>query len=200
VQSRKPGGVVVGPLVADMSVSLDGFVADQDDGVEGVFSWYGKPQAQPGDGEPEGDGGVKAAVGMGHELGVLIYGRRTFEIADGWGGAHPTGRRSSSSRIACPTAGLATIARFASRRGSTRRSGWPRLWRPTRSSPSPPRVSSQQLLDRNLLDGVRLSVVPALLGRGTRYFDHLHTAPIDLDGPIVQAGNGVTHLYYAVRR
>ena len=31
-------------VVADMSVSLDGFVADPSDGVEGVFAWYGKPQ------------------------------------------------------------------------------------------------------------------------------------------------------------
>jgi hypothetical protein len=31
-------------VVADMSVSLDGFVADPGDGVHGVFAWYGKPQ------------------------------------------------------------------------------------------------------------------------------------------------------------
>jgi hypothetical protein len=34
-------------VVADMSVSLDGFVADPSDGVEGVFAWYGKPQPEP---------------------------------------------------------------------------------------------------------------------------------------------------------
>ena len=33
-------------VVADMSVSLDGFVADPSDGVEGVFAWYGKPQPE----------------------------------------------------------------------------------------------------------------------------------------------------------
>ena len=41
-------------VVADMSVSLDGFVAEPDGGVERVFAWYGKPQpeSQPGRGRP----------------------------------------------------------------------------------------------------------------------------------------------------
>ena len=30
--------------VADMSMSLDGFVADPHDGVDRVFAWYSKPQ------------------------------------------------------------------------------------------------------------------------------------------------------------
>jgi hypothetical protein len=25
-------------------------------------------------------------------LGVIVYGRRTFEPAEGWGGNHPTGK------------------------------------------------------------------------------------------------------------
>jgi hypothetical protein len=29
-------------VVADMSVSLDGFVAEPDGGVERVFAWYGR--------------------------------------------------------------------------------------------------------------------------------------------------------------
>ena len=33
-------------IVADMSVSLDGFVAEPDGGVERVFAWYGKPQPE----------------------------------------------------------------------------------------------------------------------------------------------------------
>jgi len=43
----------VGPVVANMSVSLDGFVADQDDVVEAVFSWVSKLQPQR---STDGDG------------------------------------------------------------------------------------------------------------------------------------------------
>ncbi len=31
-------------VVADMSMSLDGFIADADNGVDRVFAWYTKPQ------------------------------------------------------------------------------------------------------------------------------------------------------------
>jgi len=39
-------------VVADMSMSLDGFVADASDGIEQVFAWYGSgdvvvPTANP---------------------------------------------------------------------------------------------------------------------------------------------------------
>src|SRR5579884_500319 len=71
-------------VVADMSVSLDGFVADPAGGVDRVFAWYGKPQPAAQPTEPSREGG---AFG----LGVIVYGRRTFEQAKGWGGQHPTG-------------------------------------------------------------------------------------------------------------
>jgi hypothetical protein len=38
-----------------------------------------------------------------------------------------------------------------------------------------------------------------LLGEGIRFFDNLSSAPIELDGPKVIEGTGVTHLYYRVR-
>ena len=71
-------------VVADMSVSLDGFVADQAGGVDRAFAWYGKPQPAAQPVEPTGEA---AAFG----LRVIVAGRRTFEQADGWGGQHPTG-------------------------------------------------------------------------------------------------------------
>jgi dihydrofolate reductase len=67
-------------VVADMSMSLDGFVADPSDDVGRVFSWYSKPQPQRSTSEPNGPG-----------LGLIVYGRRTFEVARGWGGNHPLG-------------------------------------------------------------------------------------------------------------
>ena len=74
----------MGRVVADMSVTLDGFVAGPHDEMEHVFSWYGKPQPTPPDATTEAGAG-----GLG--LGVIVYGRRTFDVARGWGGTHPTG-------------------------------------------------------------------------------------------------------------
>src|SRR5260370_40587353 len=71
-------------VVADMSMSLDGFVAAPDDGVDRVFAWYSKPQpaSQPAEGPSE-----PGAAG----LQVIVAGRRTFNTAKGWGGQHPMG-------------------------------------------------------------------------------------------------------------
>jgi hypothetical protein len=42
--SSEGGEHPAGTVVADMSMSLDGFVADRDDGVDCVFAWASKPQ------------------------------------------------------------------------------------------------------------------------------------------------------------
>jgi RibD C-terminal domain len=57
---------------------------------------------------------------------------------------------------------------------------------------------AQQCLNAGLLDAVRLSVVPALLGEGIPYFAGLENTPIRLKTPRVVEGDGVTHLYYEV--
>lgn len=72
-------------VIADMSVSLDGFVADTSDDIGKIVAWYGKPQ--PATQPAEAASGEAEAAG----IGVIVYGRRTFDVARGWGGHHPTG-------------------------------------------------------------------------------------------------------------
>ena len=85
-------------VVAIMSMSLDGFVADPDDGVAEVFDWY----AHSGDVEINTGGSDAMTFRMSEPsaahfrdltsgLGAVLTGRRTFEIADGWGGDHSWG-------------------------------------------------------------------------------------------------------------
>src|SRR4026207_1488680 len=85
-------------LVAIMSMSLDGYVADRNDGVGEVFDWYmnsGDVAFHTG-----GSGPMTSKVSDpsgGHlrslwaELGAVLTGRRTFEVARGWGGNHAWG-------------------------------------------------------------------------------------------------------------
>jgi hypothetical protein len=42
--------------------------------------------------------------------------------------------------------------------------------------------------------------MPVLLGSGIRFFPNLQNAPIQLEGPDVTEGDGVTHLSYRVVR
>lgn len=86
-------------VIAIMSMSLDGYVADQQDGVDQVFDWYfsGEEEIQAGGADamtfhlsPPSAQHYKSLV---HELGAVLTGRRTFEVAQGWGGESWVGTR-----------------------------------------------------------------------------------------------------------
>jgi hypothetical protein len=88
-------------VIIDMTMSLDGFVAGPGDGKAyplglhggmAIFDWYMSGPRKSGDPEilhPEP--GVNQAVvdEMFAESGAFIFGRRTYEITNGWGGRHP---------------------------------------------------------------------------------------------------------------
>jgi dihydrofolate reductase len=174
-------------VVADMSVSLDGFVADPEDGVDRLFAWYGKPQP------PRRSAGDEDSSGPG----VIVYGRRTFEVANGWGGNHPLGVPvivvthsipdgwpRPDSTVSFNTEGIESAIEQARTvaAGKDIALGSPKI--------------IQQCLDLGLIDRLQVSLVPLLLGTGIRLFENLGTVPIELENPVVSEGNGVTHLAY----
>lgn len=57
-----------------------------------------------------------------------------------------------------------------------------------------------QALNAGLLDGLTVDLVPAMLGEGVRFFEHLEGTPFELEQVSVQAGPSVTHLGYRVVR
>jgi dihydrofolate reductase len=59
---------------------------------------------------------------------------------------------------------------------------------------------TQQCLNLGLLDRIQVKLVAVLLGDGIRFLDNLTVAPLELEGPTVTEGNGVTHLHYRVRK
>jgi dihydrofolate reductase len=86
----------MGKVTAGFSMSLDGFVADEDDGVDRVFKWYSigdtTPEVQSGDGSSTLSAeGAEYIEEAGQVAGVLVSARRTFDIANAWGGRHPMG-------------------------------------------------------------------------------------------------------------
>ena len=179
-------------VVADMSVSLDGFVAEPDGGVERVFAWYGKPQpeSQPGEGPSEpGASGLR----------VIVAGRRTFEQAEGWGGKHPTGAPvivvthrvpegwpREGAAVSFVTEGVETAMKQAA---AIAGDGVIALATPS---------VIRQCLNVGLVDRIQVKVVPLLLGAGVPMLGKLTGDPIELENPTVVEGNGVTHLHYRV--
>jgi len=79
-------------VVAIMSMSLDGYVADLDDGVAQVFDWYfsGDVAIPVGGANPMTFRVSRPSAdhlnALISELGAMLTGRRTFDKAQGWGG------------------------------------------------------------------------------------------------------------------
>ena len=194
-------------LIAIMSMSLDGFVADATDNPMDVFDWY----FHSGDVEFEA-GGADAMTfrvsepsarhlrGLWSELGAALTGRRTFDVAQGWGGNHawgpafvlthevPQGWPRPGSSVHFVTDGVESAARRAKAAAGAKNVG----------VHGPDTI--RQLLDAGLLDEIHVDVAAVLLGAGIPMFHDLSRTPVKLGDPKVVAGVGVTHLRYPVLR
>jgi dihydrofolate reductase len=194
-------------VVALMSMSLDGYVADENDGVDEVFDWYMSsgdvevPTASRSSGmtfhvSPPSAEHLRSLVA---DVGAMLTGRRTFDRADGWGGQHPwdvpafvvthrvpDGWPRPGSTVQFVTDGIKNAVARA------------------KAAAAPKSVAVhgaqtiQQLLDAGLLDEIHIDLAAVLLGEGVRLFDHLANTPVVLGNPAVVAGVGVTHLRYPV--
>ena len=189
-------------VVADMSMSLDGFVAGPDDEVDEVFSWMADGDVTVETDNPDLGYQVDAASAEeleGANVKALVIGRRTFDLARGWGGRHPVGVPVwipthdppdgwDDAPFTFVTAGVEAAVEQASAHAGDGIVGVAGAG------------TAQQCLNAGLLDAIRVSLVPYLLGEGTPYFANLQRAPVKLGQPKVVQGKGVTHLYYDVAR
>jgi dihydrofolate reductase len=189
-----------------MSMSLDGYVADPDDGVAEVFDWYfnsGDVEVDTGGSDPMtfrvSEPSARHIRELTSELGAVLNGRRTFEVAHGWGGNHawgpafvlthdtPAGWPRLDSTVHFVTDGIESAvdqARAAAAGKSVGVHGADTI---------------QQLLNAGLLDEISVDIAAILLGSGVRLFDHLAGTAASLGDPTVIPGVGVTHLRYPVR-
>jgi dihydrofolate reductase len=194
-------------LVAIMSMSLDGYVADPHDGVAEVFDWYmgsGDVEVHTGGADPMtfrvSGPSAEHIRSLTSGLGAVLTGRRTFDKAEGWGGTHawgpafvlthhvPAGWPRPGSTVHFVTDGLESAVRQARAAAAGKAVGVHGA------------DTIQQLLNAGLLDEISVDVAAVLLGSGVRLFDHLAGTPAVLGNPKVTAGVGVTHLRYPVRR
>ena len=166
-------------VIAIMSMSIDGYVADRNDGVADVFDWYftsGDVAFPTGGADPMTF--QVSAPSAAHlrtlwsELGAVLTGRRTFDVAYGWGGQHawgpafvlthaiPAGWPRPNSTVHFVTDGLASAVRQAKAAAG-------------KSVGVPGADTIQQLLTAGLLDELSVDLAAVLLGAGVRLFDPL---------------------------
>jgi dihydrofolate reductase len=194
-------------VIGIMSMSLDGFVADDNDDVSQVFDWYftsGDVEVETGGASPLTFKLSEPSAGhirsLTSELGAVLTGRRTFEVAEGWGGNHawgpafvlthqvPCGWPRPDSTVHFVTDGLESAVRLAKSAAGGKSVGVHGA------------DTIQQLMNAGLLDELNIDLAAILLGGGVRLFDNIADTPTFLGDPSVIPGVGVTHLRYPVRK
>jgi dihydrofolate reductase len=196
--------------VIDMSMSLDGFVAGPDDGKahplgrhggEHVFDWYfsGQEEYRHPLFRPEPGVNRDQVELMFTESGAFIFGRRTYEIAGGWGGSHPVNGvpvfvlthqppadyPRGPSNLTFVTDGVESAIRQARAvaHGKHIKLGGA--------------STGKQALAQGLCDEIVIHLAPYLLGGGVRLFDALPDG-IRLKKLSAHDGPCATHLRYRV--
>jgi dihydrofolate reductase len=194
------------------SMSLDGFIATPDDDIGPLHDWMftakpaGKGSWDEAEGKTErffGPEGVNRDIlieGMAVE-GATVVGRRTYDVAGGWGGKppgsgpyfvlthNPPPQGQVSAAFTFVTDGIESAVRqalAASKSGQVDLMGANVI---------------QQGIKAGLVDEIIIQVIPVLLGQGIRLFDQLGPEHISLNRTRVAEGpSGVTHLFYDIIR
>jgi dihydrofolate reductase len=86
----------MGRTIMGAVVSLDGFIADEDDRVGPLFDWYGNGGVAwrfPGTDRPFHSGRASAEfmARSYRDVAAIVIGRRLFDLTDGWGGRPAAG-------------------------------------------------------------------------------------------------------------
>src|SRR4028119_471714 len=100
VDGSAPGSTsrrcAMGAVVLFAAVSLDGYVGRDDDMPGPLFDWYGNGDVEMTFSDPDRPFRVTRATAefmgdLAGRVGVMVCGRRLFDITDGWAGVPPNG-------------------------------------------------------------------------------------------------------------
>lgn len=193
----------MGKVVMYATVSVDGFIADENDQPGPLFDWLTSGDV------PLDESGVLAVSQPSHDytraywdqIGATVAGRRVFDMTGGWDGVPPAGVDHVVIVTHRPAPegwnadapfhfvdGIeAAIARAQSLAGD-------------RVVEVAAGDVGGQALAAGLVDEVRMDVVPVVLGAGKRYFGSVDAQHLLEDPDAVIRGERVLHVRYAVRR
>ena len=193
----------MGKVVMYSSVSVGGFIADENDQPGPLFDWL-----VSGDVPLDDSGALKVSQTSydyvrpyWDEIGVTVVGRHVFDLTDGWDGQPPSGidhvvvvthrpaPEGWDAEAPFHFAGdvesaLATAQELAGNRTVEVAAG----------------DVGGQVLAAGLIDEVRMDVVPVVFGSGRRFFGSVDAHHLLEDPDVVIPGNRVLHLRYRVRR
>lgn len=201
-----------GVVFADISISLDGYVAGRGVSLErplGVggesLAWYGDDVNDPGADLAATHDAVDARVleEAGGRERAVIMGRTTFDVSiEAWGDEPPI-RKPCFVLTNRPAPLLelrgGTSFTFVSSPGEALREAR-RVAEGGDVSVMGGAATVDRFLDEGLLDEIQLHVVPVLLGGGVRLFDGVAPGHVRLEQLRALGGARATHVSYRVIR
>jgi dihydrofolate reductase len=197
----------MGQVIANASMSLDGYIAKHDNSIGRLFDWL-----QNGDVEVRTvDDRITLHMSRPSAeywrtwvdgLGALVCGRTLFDFTGGWDGMHTIGvpvvvvshqvpaawvEAHSGAPFHFVTEGVeAAVAKAQELAGE-------RVVAVTAGT------MARQCLELGLLDAVAIDLVPVVMGQGRPFFGELATDDVPLGDPTTCVrGDRVTHLVFPV--
>lgn len=193
----------MGKVIAEFTMSLDGFIAGPQDNIKQLLSWYFN-----GDTHIPTAGGMVLKVSQASAVlvrerfkttGAIVTGRRDFDVSHAWGGNPPYDVPAFIVTHRAPQEWLKEGSPF-----TFVTDGIESAIRRARNIAGEKNVIVggskivQQCLQAGLLDEIRIDLAPILLCTGIRLFEHLGTAPIELERLATDEGIDITHLRFRV--
>ncbi|MCW2132381.1 Dihydrofolate reductase [Arthrobacter sp. VKM Ac-2550] len=193
----------VGKVVMYGSVSVDGFIADENDQPGPLFDWLSS-----GDVPLDDSGELKVSQTSydytrpyWDQIGVTIAGRHVFDLTDGWDGKPPSGidhvvvvTHRPKPEGWDPEAPFHFVDGVEAAVAKAQELARDRIVEVAAGD------LGGQVLAAGLVDEVRMDVVPVVFGSGKRYFGSVHAQHLLEDPDVVIQGTRVLHLRYRVRR
>jgi dihydrofolate reductase len=183
-------------------VSVDGYIADENDDVGPLFEWYFNGDRDIVEGGPFKVSAASAGYvrPMWDSIRAMVIGRRLFDLTNGWDGQPPTDAhvvvvshrpRPDGWHPEAPYSFVDDVAAAVAEARQHAGDGIVAL--------AAGDVGGQALA-LGLVDEVAMDVVPVVFGSGRRYFGGLNDQRMLEDPDVVIQGDRVLHLRYRVRR
>ena len=207
----------MGKVIMHNVVSVDGFIADDNDDVGPLHEWYFSGdtpiiagRAEPNDEQFDHSGAGNAfkvsrassdyVRAMWQEIGVIVMGRHLFDLINGWEGQPPTGDHVVVVSHRPKPEGWHPEASYHFVGSATAAIGKAQELAGERTIAVNAGDVGSQIFAAGLVDEVAMDVVPVVFGSGKRYFAGIDAQHLLEDPHVVIPGNRVLHLKFKVRR
>ncbi|MGH2913827.1 MAG: dihydrofolate reductase family protein [Steroidobacteraceae bacterium] len=203
----------MGTVIMHNVVSVDGFIADENDDVGPLHDWYfsGDTPIRERDAQQFDHSGTgtrfkvsRASAeyvrSMWESIGAIVMGRKLFDLVNGWEGQPPAGDHvvvvshrgkpegwhpeASYHFVDDVTAAIEKAQELAGERTVAVNAG----------------EVGGQILAAGLVDEVAMDVVPVVFGSGKRYFGSIDRQHLLEDPHVFIQGERVLHLRFKVCR